>query len=90
MFKLYLLCSFVITSLVAQVHDGKVLYDEADCKRCHSDYIYEKDRRKLNTLPELEGRIERCADSYADWFEEDRDSVTDYLNTHYYKFTPQK
>ena len=67
--------------------NGKLLYDNAKCSRCHSDYIY-KDvlERKMKTADDLQVRVERCAVSYADWFEEDTADVIHFLNTKYYKF----
>jgi cytochrome c peroxidase len=65
---------------------GKEFYDEANCKSCHDDYVFEKDTHKMKNKKELTTRVKRCAVSYADWFEEDTLQVIEYLNTRFYHY----
>jgi len=89
-FLLTLLNAFLFTSLFSDIKNGKEMYDEADCKRCHDDYLYGVDHRKLKSLDELDVRVKRCAVSYAGWFEEDTQDVLEYLNKKFYKFEDKK
>ena len=79
----------LFTPMYLFAQSGKELYDDANCKRCHSDYIYTEDNRKLKTHDELVTRVKRCAVSYADWFEEESMLVVDYLDKHFYKFSKE-
>ena len=81
----YLLILLAPISLFAE--SGKELYDDTNCKRCHSDYIFTQNYRKLKTHEELVTRVKRCAVSYADWFEEESMMVADYLDESFYKFS---
>ena len=82
---LYLiLCSSV---LYGSHHTPKDLMDDANCMRCHTTSDFEAREEKVNSFKKLHHQVKACADNnYAGWFDEDVESVSEYLNLRYYKF----
>ena len=65
---------------------GRQLH-EKNCTRCHSTEVYTREKRMVNNLTELEGRIRQCELANGlTWFDEDIDAVVTFLNETYYKF----
>jgi mono/diheme cytochrome c family protein len=65
---------------------GRQLH-EKNCTRCHTPEVYTREKRMVNNLAELEGRIRQCELANGlTWFDEDIDAVVTYLNATYYKF----
>jgi len=65
---------------------GKELHQE-NCLRCHQAEIYERPDRTVKTLKHLRSQVLFCAVSNdIEWFDEEIDDVTAYLNTFYYQF----
>ena len=88
-----LLCFVFLTSNLFSydVQNGKKLYDEAKCQKCHIESDYTSDERKVYDYARLKWRVQRCDFTMnAGWFEEDIDDVTEYLNDSYYKFEKDK
>lgn len=55
--------------------------------RCHVINDFKAREEKVNSFKKLHHQVKVCADNnYAGWFEEDVQSVSKYLNGHYYKF----
>lgn len=67
--------------------NGKLLH-ENQCTNCHSDKVYTREERMVNSKPELEHQVERCMKgaAEADWSGPQTTSVIEYLNDRYYKF----
>jgi len=73
---------------------GKKLHDE-QCVVCHanrtrgdSTALYTREDRKVKDLKGLQGQVERCVTVLnVEWFDDEIDSVVEYLNTDFYKFT---
>lgn len=73
--------------LFADDQSPQMLIDEAKCMRCHATSDFKAREEKVNSFKRLHHQVKACADkSYAGWFEEDVQSVSEYLNLHYYKF----
>ena len=65
---------------------GKELHQE-NCLRCHQAEIYERPDRTVKTLKHLRSQVLFCAVSNdIEWFDEEIDDVTAYLNAFYYLF----
>ncbi|HEY9201644.1 MAG TPA: hypothetical protein VIQ81_08615 [Gammaproteobacteria bacterium] len=66
---------------------GKLLHEDK-CTTCHSDKVYTREERMVNSKPELEHQVERCMKgaAKADWSGPQTTSVIEYLNDRYYKF----
>lgn len=71
--------------------NGKDLYYEAQCQKCHTEADYTSQQRKVNDFARLQWRVQRCDFSMdAGWFDEDIDDVVHYLNDSFYKFSTDK
>ena len=90
--KSLLLLGLFTTLLTANdEHNGKILYDEANCARCHSNAMFTQESRKVKDFKKLQWRVMRCDFTMeSGWFDDEKDDVVDYLNTSFYKFTPAK
>ncbi|CAN8139871.1 hypothetical protein J3998_03450 [Thiomicrorhabdus sp. 6S2-11] len=79
---------FVLTAVMASPAmaemPGKVLHDDANCMKCHTDNPYST--KKTPTYPKLVKAVQFCNDNLnAGWFEDEVEQVADYLNQTYYK-----
>jgi hypothetical protein len=81
---LILLLSF---TLYGDEANGKILYHEAKCAKCHSDDIFLDEDRKIKNLKKLKKRVAWCGHQHnASWFDDEVLDVVEYLNKHFYKF----
>ena len=88
-FKLTMILSTIILSSLLQANDeeGKMLFNEAKCVKCHKTENFKPEKSKITTFKKLSKRVKGCAiNTGAQWFDEDADSVTKYLNNQYYHF----
>ena len=68
------------------IENGKALHDE-NCTRCHTESVYTREKRIVNSYPELRERISQCElSAEMAWFDEEIDNVTAYLNDAFYNF----
>ncbi len=82
-----LLIFFLSSGLYADDANGKILYLEAKCSKCHSDDIFTHEDRKIKKLKKLKKQVAWCGYQHdASWFDDDVIDVVDYLNHHFYKF----
>ncbi len=71
---------------LADVERGKELHD-ANCVKCHDSSVYTREDRFVTSRDSLKTQVQRCnVNLGTQWFDEDVNAVTDYLNTNYYKF----
>ncbi len=60
---------------------------QRDCLACHQPTIYQDPDRTVQTLPQLHSQVLSCSvESNAEWFDEESDAVTIWLNLNYYLF----
>ena len=65
---------------------GKELHQE-NCLECHKPELYERADRTVKTLKHLRSQVLFCAvNNDVEWFDEEIDDVTAYLNAFYYLF----
>jgi len=65
---------------------GKELHQE-NCLECHKPELYERTDRTVKTLKHLRSQVLFCAvNNDVEWFDEEIDDVTAYLNAFYYLF----
>lgn len=88
--SIFLCLPLFITPLASvQAEDvtrGKELHQE-NCVKCHKVDIYERNERTVKTLKHLRSQVLFCAVSNdIEWFDEEIDDVTAYLNAFYYLF----
>jgi len=80
--------SLLVTSPV-QAQDeesGQSLHD-TNCVACHDSTVYTRETRRVGNREALETQVTRCENNLGlQWFDEQRDAVTDYLNHSYYHF----
>lgn len=70
----------------ADIAEGQKLVDE-NCTHCHGSEYYTRADRKIASLPKLRAQVQRCEGSLGlQWFDDQVDSVTEYLNASFYKF----
>ena len=71
---------------LADVAHGKKLHD-ASCVKCHDSGVYTREDRFVTSRDALRTQVQRCnVNLGTQWFDEDVDAVTDFLNATYYKF----
>ena len=82
----------VMTSLVVSpvyatdLAAGKKLV-ESQCQQCHDNSIYTRKNSIIQSLPELEARVEFCESANKKhWSEPQIDQVVKYLNSAFYKY----
>jgi hypothetical protein len=72
--------------LAIDINHGKSL-QQNNCMSCHDDGIYTREERRVSTLDSLQQQVQRCETTLdLQWFPEDVDAVTGYLNATFYKF----
>ncbi len=76
-----------LTAIQAEdISYGKELHQE-NCLECHQPELYERADRTVKTLQHLRSQVLFCAVSNdVEWFDEEIDDVTAYLNAFYYLF----
>ena len=86
--RMFLLLLLNVSGLFSNdVENGKDLYHEAKCQKCHTSDDYTSDKRKVKDFEKLQWRVKRCDFTMdAGWFEEDMADVVHYLNSSFYKF----
>jgi len=73
------------------IENGKKLYNEAECQKCHTSDDYTSKERKVKDFQKLQWRVKRCDFTMdAGWFDEDIEDVVHYLNSSFYKFDTNK
>lgn len=77
-------------AVMAEVHPGKVLHDDANCMKCHADLGYNQPELKKMTptdLKSLTKTVNFCQNNLGiGWFDDETQEVVDYLNQTYYQF----
>jgi mono/diheme cytochrome c family protein len=85
------LAAFVLTVgansvFAADAGHGKQL-QQKNCMSCHDDAMYTRENRKVTTPAGLKKQVRRCEQTLGlQWFDEDIDAVSSYLNDSFYKF----
>ena len=92
MYSKILLLSLLSTSLFSSdAKNGKELYEEAKCAKCHSTKMFTQEARKVRDYKKLQWRVMRCDFTMdSGWFDDEQADVVEYLNSNFYKFTPTK
>ena len=83
-------CMFLMLPLTViyakDISVGKKLHQES-CLECHKPELYERPDRTVKTLKHLRSQVLSCAvNNDVEWFDEEIDDVTAYLNAFYYLF----
>jgi len=70
----------------ANDNPAKALHNE-NCVRCHDSKVYTRADRRVTSRDALTKQVRRCELMLGlKWFDENVESVSDYLNNDYYKF----
>ena len=70
----------------ADAAHGKTLQQDK-CMSCHDNDVYTRKDRKVKSLAGLKTQVQRCELALGlQWFNEDVDDVTTYLNDGFYHF----
>ncbi len=75
------------------IEHGMELHNES-CIACHANMrngdansLYTRSNRRVKNLDSLQAQVRRCETNLElKWFDEDVQSVTEYLNANFYKF----
>jgi len=86
--------TLLASSTVFAETDEAMALHQSKCSGCHADRfggdadaIYTRSNRKVTSLTKLKGQVGFCAQMIgAQWFEDEIDSVTNFLNKKYYHF----
>ena len=74
------------SGMAADISHGKSLQQE-NCMACHDDGVYSRNDRRVTTLDGLHKQVKRCELTLGlQWFDDDVNDVTAYLNETFYKF----
>lgn len=91
--KLFILIILIYSQLTLYAltdinQNGKSLYQEANCQKCHgNDIEYDGKAHKVKNKQELSKWVNGCAIRFnSGWFPEEEKAVVDYLNEVYYDF----
>lgn len=69
-----------------EASQGKALYD-ANCTRCHGTDVMTRSDRRVQNMQQLDAQVRRCEQNLnLQWFDDDIENVTRYVNEHFYKF----
>ncbi len=83
------ICLIVLPLTAIHAEDislGKELHQE-NCLECHKPELYERADRTVKTMKHLRSQVLFCAvNNDVEWFDEEIDDVTAYLNAFYYLF----
>ncbi len=76
-----------LTAIQAEdISYGKELHQK-NCLECHQPELYERPDRTVKTLQHLRSQVLFCAvNNNVEWFDEELDDVTAYLNAFCYLF----
>lgn len=90
--KIMIASLLVGTLLQADMPEGKEMFNEANCMECHTPNHFKHNEKKVNSFKKLSDSVRACAtNTGAEWFDEDADVVTEYLNEkHYHYKVPPK
>ncbi len=67
--------------------NGKKLFTESKCNKCHGTEVFTRADRKVGNLAALETQVRRCDSNLnTNWFDDEILDVTAHLNKQYYKF----
>jgi mono/diheme cytochrome c family protein len=84
------ICLLVLPLTAIHAEDislGKELHQD-NCLECHKPELYERADRTVKTLKHLRSQVLFCAvNNDVEWFDEEIDDVTAYLNAFYYLFS---
>ena len=89
MFKILTLTSilFLSSTLYADHDDAKELFKDADCMSCHNNEDFSPREKKIKNFRKLHMAVDACRFANdADWFDDESDEVTEYLNDKFYHF----
>ena len=80
----------VLTSFAAvpaaAADEGASLHEQ-NCRSCHGPQVYTRPEHKVTTRAGLSKQVRRCELALGlRWFDEQIESVADYLNAQYYHF----
>lgn len=86
LFYLLALLTLTETALALGLYDGERVHD-GQCLRCHNESIYTRKDRAIKDYQALGAQVVQCGlAAEANWFDDEIEAVTDYLNTHFYQF----
>jgi len=75
-----------LTGFAETTKSGRELHN-SNCVSCHDDGVYQRTNRIIKTMAGLKTQIRRCETTLdLTWFDEELDSVAEYLNNKYYQF----
>ncbi len=75
------------SALAGENDIGKKLH-ESNCVKCHDTSVYTRKNKQTSSLAALKTRVSGCYKvAGANWTDKQLDSVVDYLNTSFYKFS---
>ena len=79
----------VSTLFSSNFSNGKKLYIEAKCEKCHNSQSFGLQNHKVKDLTKLKQSVKKCNFAMdAEWLDEEVDDVAHYLNAKYYNFNP--
>lgn len=78
---------FCSTLLLAEHEDAKELFNDAACMDCHNNEDFKARKNKVNSFAKLHAAVDACRFSNeAEWFDDESEDVSKYLNAKFYKF----
>lgn len=87
LFVLVIPASSLLAAEKSAGDSGKALHEQR-CSACHKTDVYTNKKRKVKTLAALKVKVAGCAKANkTGWKAKQVDSVMEYLNSNFYKFS---
>ena len=81
-----LVAAFGTPAQAGDAAEGKALHQE-NCVSCHGSEVYTREDRMVESMSSLITQVNRCnVNLDVGWFDDEVESVAEYLNENYYKF----
>ena len=78
---------FFTLTVQADIHEGLEMIQDAKCMECHNEEDFGTADSKAKTASQITSKVDACQRANdAEWFDDDTQTVSDYLNQTYYKF----
>ncbi len=79
-------------ALAAQATEGDFhaeTFHRQHCTSCHDSSVYTRENRRVHSRQQLESQVRMCdANLGIKLYDDDIQALTEYLDRHYYHFTP--
>ena len=85
--KTFILVMLSSSVILADIDNGKELFDQNNCVKCHATSQFKFREDKVHNYDKLHSMVDACAfNTKVGWFDDEVEDVASYLNQNFYKF----